>query len=82
LTIIRITKKFDVPLTKNAKMGQKINLYVKVMRIDSTCSKLLKTVGNVTGTDSIYSKLLKTVGLMIGVDSICSKLLKTVGHKK
>jgi len=52
------------PLT--AKMGQKINVYVKVMRIDSTCSKLLKTVGNVTGTDSIYSKLLKTVGLMMG----------------
>jgi len=37
------------------------------MRIDSTCSKLLKTVGNVTGTDSIYSKLLKTVGLMMGL---------------
>jgi len=33
------------PLTKNAKMGQKINLYLKVMGVDSICSKLLKTVG-------------------------------------
>jgi len=37
------------PLIKNAKMGKKINLYVKVMRIDSTCSKLLKTVGKRDG---------------------------------
>jgi len=33
------------PLTKNAKMGQKINLYLKVMGIISIGRKLLKTVG-------------------------------------
>jgi len=54
----------DVPLIKNAKMGQKINVYFNVTGTDSIYSKLLKTVGLLMVIDSICSRLLKAVGLL------------------